>query len=760
MQQEHDRERYVPLARTFHALTATGDEEDPWSGLSSLGGTTWADLLAKPRVLLLSEAGSGKTREVESTASELRAAGKTAFFLRLEFIKDALEDAFEVGSYEEFQAWLASPSEEAWLFLDSIDEAKLGSPLDFQLAIRKIGGRIRAAKDRTHVVLTGRMFAWQPTTDLAFCQTHLGYTPRAKAAADGNDDETNGTTSIKVARAQARTPDFEVFALDNLNADQVAKLAVARGVTDTEAFLAEIERADAWSFASRPQDLQELSDFWLDNGRIGTRSEIVSNNIARRLQERDPARAQIRPIAADKVRQGACVLAAATTLMQVQTLRVPDAVGGLPGIDLRDILPDWDDKDHLALLSRPIFDAPIYGAQRFHHRSVREFLAAEWFAGLLGNKTSRRNIENLFFKEQYGIQIVVPSLRPLLPWLILLDPPMLERVRLVAPEIVFEGGDPAALPFEVRRQILREVCEQMAGGSVGRSMRDVSAVQRFAGPDLSDEIRELLVLYAGNPDLRAFLLRMVWLGKIESLRAEVLALAVTPTLERYERITAIRAVEAVGHPGDMEQIRSAFADEAAPLSRQWLTEIVDGSEVSEAVISWLAQCLEKAEVPSKHAYDQLPSSMENLIDRSPADLLPRFVEVFDRLMSRPPLIERRFCEISEVFEWLIEPAACVIKRLVDERNPAIFEEPSLFLLQKLSTGHSYGRNRTDEKIPAIQSAVRSWPELNRALFWFEVQQCRATTLERDNDSVTHYWPAIFRSFCAFDVQDLIMSPVR
>ena len=120
------------------------------------------------------------------------------------------------------------------------------------------------------------------------------------------------------------------------------------------------------------------------------------------------------------------------------------------------------------------------------------------------------------------MDIVVPTLRPILPWLAILDEKIRERVRKVAPEIIFEGGDPSQLPLEVRRYILHEVCEQMADGATGRSMRDYAAVQRFANPDLTDDVRALIRQYADNEDLTAFLLRMVWLGQLAGALPEAM----------------------------------------------------------------------------------------------------------------------------------------------------------------------------------------------------------------------------------------------
>ncbi len=188
----------------------------------------------------------------------------------------------------------------------------------------------------------------------------------------------------------------------------------------------------------------------------------MQNSIKRRLNERDQNRADVRPLSVERAYQGARLLAAAATLMRESTIRVPEGDVNSKGIDVRFVLPDWNDKDLSVLLSRPIFDEAIYGTVRFHHRSVREYLTAEWFSELLKRETSRRAIEALFFRNQYGLDIIVPTLRPILPWLILWDDKIRDRVRKLAPEILFEGGDPSQLPVDIRRSVLNDVCKQMA----------------------------------------------------------------------------------------------------------------------------------------------------------------------------------------------------------------------------------------------------------------------------------------------------------
>ncbi|MFX9389564.1 hypothetical protein ABTO07_20360, partial [Acinetobacter baumannii] len=89
------------------------------------------------------------------------------------------------------------------------------------------------------------------------------------------------------------------------------------------------------------------------------------------------------PISKERVREGARLVAAASTLAKESAVRVPDGQKNDRGLDIKQVLTDWDDADCRTLLTRPIFDEGIYGTVRFHHRSVREFLTAEWLHSLL-----------------------------------------------------------------------------------------------------------------------------------------------------------------------------------------------------------------------------------------------------------------------------------------------------------------------------------------------------------------------------------------
>ena len=88
---------YIQLNRTFSELTTDYREYIEGLGISSKyiedGQVTWADLLGEYRVIILSEAGSGKTTEIRNVAQQLRAEGKSAFFLRLEHVSLKFNDS-------------------------------------------------------------------------------------------------------------------------------------------------------------------------------------------------------------------------------------------------------------------------------------------------------------------------------------------------------------------------------------------------------------------------------------------------------------------------------------------------------------------------------------------------------------------------------------------------------------------------------------------------------------------------------------------
>jgi hypothetical protein len=769
---------YIPLKRTFSELSSyasESDESDLSKAFHVTGSIKWASLLEEYRIVILSEAGSGKTEEFRTIAKELRSGGKAAFFMRLENIPSHFSAAFDVGSKDEFKAWIESGAE-GWLFLDSVDEARLRHPKDFELALRILGDKLKLVLDRTHIFLSGRMSAWRPKTDLDRARVCFPFAPIANVAADtatgeddlaadiaddilGFDEEDEGELAdeTNIASSEKEKPKsaapFRILTLDDLTREQVEQFAAARGINDTKAFDDAIERADAWSFAALPQDLEDLVASWLKRGAIGTRRTIMEDGVERRLKERDQERADTVPLTEEKALKGAQLLAAAATLGRNPAIQVPDGEDGLAGIALDKVLTDWSPAERKALLERPIFDAAIYGSVRFHHRTVREYLTAEWLRDMLLHPASRRAIEDMFFKTQYGVEVIVPVMRPILPWVALYDDRIRERVRRIAPEVLFEGGDPASLPLPTRREILAEVAQDLVPGHSPTAPTDFAAVQRFAHPDLSDDIRALLRTHAGDPEAASFLLRMVWLGQIREALPEAKQQAMSPTPSKYQRMAAIRAVHATGSEQDLRDVREAMANESSPPNREWLNELCDTLKGSPEEIDWLLRLLARLEPLPKYTVDHLQDGIVKLVERMPVENVSALLDGLHSLLVIAPYVDPRFCKISKRFSWLLHPAASAVERLVRERNQAALAATALDVLGMMPVSKRFDSDVRDIK-GDFSNLVPAWKELNRTLFWAEVARARTDNASNGLGRVTHAWQAhSFEAFWKFGADD-------
>lgn len=415
------------------------------------GGTVngWRALEDQYRVLVLADAGAGKTFEAKDRAAKLRAEGANAFFIRIEAIDAAFEHGFEVGTAADFARWLASDGE-AYFFLDSVDEAQLGTPRALEDAIRLFGARIQTARERARIIITSREDAWQALTDRTLIEQYLphGAPADAEEAMQKNANEAESDGVLKIYR------------LAGLKPDQIKLFAAHHGV-DANAFMAAVERGGLTSLAERPFDLKALIQKWLADGALGSRLEVLQRLIELQIAPLSEAGASPK-IEADRARSGAQALAAAVTLTSRSIISLPDDPNKGDRVDPASVLPEWSEAELGALLQTGIFDDIVYASVRFRHREIRELLTAEWAQQLLVRPCARPEVEGLFFRNQYGEEVIVPRLRPTLCWLLLLDESVRDRALALEPDIASEGGDPSQLPLAVRREMLAGIVARIA----------------------------------------------------------------------------------------------------------------------------------------------------------------------------------------------------------------------------------------------------------------------------------------------------------
>jgi len=458
-------EDYIELNRQFAPVPNSeeaAEENQILADWGHLKSKSWHDLEHEFRCVILAEAGAGKTEELKQRADFVKQQGKPAFFIRIEDIETDFQNAFEIDDQADFHSWLES-TQEAWFFLDSVDESRLKEPRAFEKALRHFARAINNGVHRAHIFISSRPYSWRAGEDRKLLDKILFHPLAGRSEADDSSAQSEPQSTISI------------YLLRPLDREQIQRFCNERNGNNVNQLLEEIERANLWSLAERPFDLEAILAKWEKGQVLDGRLELLRFIIEKRLDDsHNTDRSQKQTLNLEQAKQGARRLAAAVMLTGQVNINVQDASHNKPGIEPTKILHEWEPSDVRALLERGIFNDVIYGAVRFRNRDVRELLAAEWFHYLLSKEQSRSKIENLFFREQYGEKVLSPRLRPILPWLILIDDSILTKAIGIRPEIAIEEGDPSRLPLQVRQQILSDIVQRIASGEEVRSAQDRS----------------------------------------------------------------------------------------------------------------------------------------------------------------------------------------------------------------------------------------------------------------------------------------------
>ena len=745
----------VPLQRHFSLLQdpqTDSDEQELRSIWSGRDRTGWRELEEEHRCVILAEAGAGKTHEMKARAELAEEHGRTAFFIRIEDIREGLENALEVGSADALDRWLHS-SEEAWFFLDSVDEARLDSPRNFEKAITRFAKRIKSAQHRARVFISSRPYAWRARSDRYLIEWHL---PFRKPARTGPDEHGGRVGENDADDPSEQESALRVYKLDPLDEGDIRKFAEHRDTPETDRLITELHRANLMPIATRPFDLEAILLKWKADRVLEGRHELLAYIIDLRLREIHPDRKRRQPLNPEKARRGAGLLAAAVILTGKRGIRVPDSPLDEDGVDAADVLgEDWPQEDVQALLERGLFDEALYGAVRFRHREVRELLAAEWFHAILNEGGSRYATESLFFREQYGHAVIVPRLRPVLCWLIILDANIRRRALEISPEIAIEGGDAARLPPSERQAILHGIVRRIVDDVDNRSARDYGAIARIAQPDLTDDTRRLIDEHRENDEAIYFLSLFVWQGGMEKCVPALSEFAGDPSREVFARKAAAYAVMTCGNRDQRNRLWVQLIASREALPRRLLAEVVEVADPDMVSVNLVLASLDSLEAHNRYEATGLRLALHDFIRRLPAgnpncaqEPLTALVAGLHEHLVRRPYIEQAECQLSAKFAWLLGPAAHAVERLVSVQSAAALSPEALAVMETVPVARLWDVEDYYEHQGRLDELVPAWDELNDALFWRSVEQARDRLKANSSERLTydlqvhyvgHYW---------------------
>jgi hypothetical protein len=439
----------VVLNRTFSLFQdsreAPEDDFDyrEWVFIRGNAGLSWSDVLKKRVVAILGEAGIGKTFEFQHQAARLQQEDKAAFFLSLnqingeESVLTALDD-----QAPRFQQWRRS-YEAGYFFLDAVDEARLNGPPALRRALRAIRDVLRPHLPRLSCFISSRVTDWS-VPGVRQALEELLLTPMCDAEASNVVVGSADTDTLEVrGNTQASSLQLEVYCLDPLAEPDAKRLAEAHGATPVEAFWREVEEGGYEFMASRPLDLEWMAKRWMTSKKLGTYAELIETAVTHRLRETNQSYIDSGAVLSPaQLREGAEQIAAVCTFAGRPSIAVPADQSMDSVVSPTDALPTWTPQEHLRLLGTALFDERTYGRVRFHHRTVREYLAACWVEHRVKDGLPLTHALRLFLQTPYGDAVLVQKHRPVLCWLASLNAQVRERVIRHFPEMLLFGGDP------------------------------------------------------------------------------------------------------------------------------------------------------------------------------------------------------------------------------------------------------------------------------------------------------------------------------
>ena len=515
----------------------------------------WTQILAAKRAVILAEGGSGKSSEFKERHRELEEQGKFSFLLT---VKKVGAGGFENSLFPKQRAllarWLAS-NEPAWIFVDSVDEAKVaGVPLSDALA--HVAGAIEGAESRAHVIFSGRPTEWEYRKDLHAIMELL---PPSEAisppqAIDFNQAVINAIKRDREPPAPAPEAKALIALMVPLNNEQIVAFARGKKIHDVSGFLQGLEDSRLWPFARRPSDLDWLSKYWLGHRQFASFERMLETNLVERLTEVNFERARNAHLDLDGAMRSLERVGAALVLGHAQDVEINDSgSGGMPseGLRLGDALSDVAPALQKELLGAAIFIPATPGLARLQNDNtgvVRSYLAARWLRRMLRQNCPWSAARDLLFARTYGVDTVKPSMVAVAAWLSIWDTRAADELIARQPLALVEHGDPASLPVSVRRRALRAILSSLDGETPLPFLRD-EGLMRFATADMQTDIKEIwagLGDAAGSENRRQLLLRMITEGRLRDCASIAFEAGAEASADPVSRTLAVHAIAEVG----------------------------------------------------------------------------------------------------------------------------------------------------------------------------------------------------------------------
>ncbi|WP_420207970.1 hypothetical protein [Candidatus Electronema sp. JC] len=425
----------------------------------------WDKLYENAVSVVVGEAGIGKTSEFRNEIVRLQKKNEAAFFVELNQLTS--KDDWELCIGHNYTAWSDS-SNVGYFFLDAIDESRLVSHAAFKKTLLIVADKLQPYLSRIKIIISSRWTDW------------------------GQTEVQEAVSKLLVKPINQQNEPF-VVSLNPLSKTEAKRFAAAKDVQNDAEFWRAIDHDNYWQMATRPLDLEWLIALWKQKKKFGKYLELIKGNVTNRLTETNPnyKTADKFLLSLKKLRRGAEKLAAAAEFSgrhHIATVAVPRDNEIVPF----DVLTDWSEPEIMRLLSSAIFDEATYGRVKFHHRSVREYLAACWVKRRLEKGWPVQEAIDLFAAAPFGKLVLIPSRRWALCWLAAINAQVREWVTNNFPEMIAFDGDPESWDELSADRAFEEYLQRLKNGLRTDWHNDASEYRRLGRRLSAGKIASLL----------------------------------------------------------------------------------------------------------------------------------------------------------------------------------------------------------------------------------------------------------------------------
>lgn len=540
---------YLDLERRFGLQTRYSVEELLVIDAMGRERLEWRHILAGRYSLVTARANFGKTMELKACAQRLREEGLHSVFVPLHRLLEEpdFEIVLDANEAEAFTAWKAASGERLYLFVDSLDEAVLGSKFGLQSALRRVVMAVRHSSTNVNWVLSSRP-ATLTSSVLDVVQSELGTTLYGgEDEADlvqGMTEEVPDAARQGLATFDANNPikakplvkeQLKVYGLLPLS-NRAARLYLEKSheVIDSKALLAAARRFGLAELAAGPGSLDVLAYVDLINNPPHDLTDIFERMVAAvQTQQRSDHREELvgRP-SPESLEEAVEKLAAASAICQLPNMELAlDALKVRDGVlSCQPLVGSLLSEKMLSYLlgSRLFIDSGQHQV-KLYPEQLLPYLAAKRLNSLTQSPDdARRLISALSWTSATGECGVHRAYLTLAGWLATFNVHCRHELLEVEPQAVAFFGDLRSSKVSLTDSItaLKRSLERLEtlGDSLGRNQFTLTAENYWqaAKAGIEPTLLELYDRFKADWHARIALLDIATYARLDVLRTKVL----------------------------------------------------------------------------------------------------------------------------------------------------------------------------------------------------------------------------------------------